>query len=415
MLLPLSRTQAPNILKPTPATASLVVLHNALVNARFRMSTLQMRLFMLLLSRTGKDDDTLATHNISVRELCPDTASKAVYADVNTMREGMLGFVMNVEELGPNGVRVPNPNLLGRPLMGVCDYLQGEGMIRAAFNVHMRPYVLDLKNGFFTKASLTHLLKLKSPFSHRIYLLLREFAAMGLARRVLGLDELRTILDMGDEYAGRFDRFRVRVLDRAREELAHTDLPFTYTTKTHMRAVSEIVFSFGAAAVLVAEESKQLAAAPDAPVAGAWQALLLGSGVSAKSLDAVQAGLDAGTYDEGYLRYVVQRVRAEVAAGRVKKEGGAVYKGITEGHYQTDYRKPAAKAAAPKPAGTGRVIPGPTAAARRKLESDLGDARVSLRFVLHEAPVSLYSAEQRQEAAARIEAQIADLTAKLAG
>ena len=43
----------------------------------------------------------------------------------------------------------------------------------------------------------------------------------------------------------------------------------------------------------------------------------------------IQQGLNAGTYDEGYIRFVVVNTRQRVAAGRVTKERGAVYKVIT--------------------------------------------------------------------------------------
>lgn len=395
-----------------PVAAPVVVQHNALVNAHFRMSAMEMRLFLSLLSRIGKDDDELGEHEIPVRELGAGTTSNNLHKEVQDMLKGILSRFLLVAELGPGGERKERPNLLGRPLMGTADYLPGDGLVRASFNVHIKPYLLELRTNF-TKASLSHLMKLKSPAAHRIYWLLQQHSALGRTTRTVAVAELRNMLGMTSEYADRFDHFRARVLDPARVELDQTDLPFTYTTKTHMRAVSEIVFSFGAAATLAPEEPKQLAAAPPALVADTWQALLLGSGVSAKSLGTVQQGIDAGTYDEGYIRYVVQRVRAEVAAGRVKKEAGAVYKGITEGHYLADYHKPAAKAAAPKAASTGRAIPGPSAAARKRLESELGDAQGSLRFVLHEAPATMYNDEQRREAAARIEAQVAALKAKL--
>lgn len=56
--------------------------------------------------------------------------------------------------------------------------------------------------------------------------------------------------------------------------------------------------------------------------AGGWQAVVRSSGVAARSVTQIQQGLVAGTYDEGYIRFVVVKTRQRVAAGYVTKEGG---------------------------------------------------------------------------------------------
>ena len=48
-------------------------------------------------------------------------------------------------------------------------------------------------------------------------------------------------------------------------------------------------------------------------------------------------------YDEGYISFVLQTVRAKVLQGKVKKEGGAVFKALTEGYLLEEYRKQLAK------------------------------------------------------------------------
>ena len=62
--------------------------------------------------------------------------------------------------------------------------------------------------------------------------------------------------------------------------------------------------------------------------AGSWQALVRGSGVAARSVARVQQGLDAGTYDEGYTRFVIVNARQHVTAGHVTKEGGPCTKSL---------------------------------------------------------------------------------------
>jgi len=65
---------------------------------------------------------------------------------------------------------------------------------------------------------------------------------------------------------------------------------------------------------------------------------VLAAGVSAASLPAIATQLAAGDYDLGYVRYVLDQVRAQVKAGKVKKEGGAVFKALTEGYLLAAYQ-----------------------------------------------------------------------------
>ena len=310
----------------------LVVQHNALVNARFNMSALEMRFFLALLSRIGRDDDSFTVCEVPVREICSSSASNAIYNEVREMVRSIGTRALFIEALSLDGKRMKDPDVLTLPLMGRAYYRRKTGMVEASFNENIRPYLLELRDNF-TKAQLSQLLKLKSPVSHRIYWLLREYAVFG--KRVIGLAELRNVLGLTTEYQNRFDHFRDRVLDRAQMELAQTDLPFTYEVIKQGRVITEIRFLFAPAGSVV------LASAVEPT---GWEATVLAVGVGKKSLPAIRLQLEGGMYDEGYINFVLQTVRAKVLQGKVKKEGGAVFKALTEGYLLEEYRKQLAKA-----------------------------------------------------------------------
>ncbi|HET9501898.1 MAG TPA: replication initiation protein [Hymenobacter sp.] len=397
--------------KPLPAVTTsnpLVVQHNAMVNAGFTMSALEMRFFLAMLSRISREDSILPTCRITVKELCPDSTSATVYADVREMVTRMLSRILLLEILGPNGERVKQPDIQGFPLMGRALYLKKEGVVEAVFNDHLRPYLLELTSNF-TKAQLSQLLKIKRPASHRIYWLLREYAAFG--KRTVGVDELRHILGFTDEYADRFDHFKARVLEPARKELSQTDLPFTYELLKEGRVVSAIRFLF-------LPNSAQASALPSAAVEP-WAQALFEVGVADKSLEVVREKLAAGEYEEGYVHYVLATVRAQVQSGKVKKEAGAVYKALTDGYLLPTYRKmnlsPAAKpnrsTKAAQPAHGFTKAGVSVAGERRRLLSGLEDARGTLAFVKSS---DLYDERTRPEAITRTQATIADLEQQLA-
>jgi hypothetical protein len=376
-----------------PPTNPLVVQHNAMVNAGFTMSALEMRCFLAMISRIGRDDTALPVCRIPVRELCGESSSKNVYTEVRAMTERMASRFLLLEVLGPNGERLKEPDIKNRPLMGAIDYLKREGVVEAVFNEHLRPYLLELKNNF-TKAQLSQLLKLKRPASHRIYWLLREYAAFG--KRTVSLGELRHVLGLRDEYADRFDHFRTRVLDPAQEELAHTDLPFTYELLKQGRVITEIRFHFAPSGAVLPE----LLPPPEA-----WAAALLAAGVAPASLETVRAQLAAGSYDEGYVHYVVEAVQKQVESGKIKKPAGAVFKALQDGYLLPAYRQAQLAPARPKVrAGQG------LASQRKKLLAELEDARNSLAFFQTSL---LYTDDTRPGFVAQVTAKIAELEQRL--
>jgi hypothetical protein len=378
--------------QPPVITTPSVVQHNAMVNAGFAMSALEMRCFLAMLSRISRDDTVLPVCRIPVRELCADSTSKNVYQEVRAMTVSLAKRALLLEVLGPNGERLPEPDVKNRPLMGAIDYLRREGVVEAAFNEHLRPYLLELKNNF-TKAQLGQLLKLKRPASHRIYWLLREYAPFG--KRTVSLSELRHVLGLQAEYVDRFDHFKVRVLEPARQELASTDLPFTYELIKQGRTVSEIRFLF-------APTQKEL---PEAPALVGWEAAVVATGVAVASLEPVRAHLAAGDYDEEYIFYVLAQVKKQVQNGKVKKEGGAVYKALLDGYLLPAYQKTKLTPASAKVKASPAL-----SRHRKKLLSELEDAHKSLGWA---QTAVIYSDETRPAAIAKIKATILGLEQQL--
>jgi uncharacterized protein YdbL (DUF1318 family) len=377
----------------TTTTNPLVVQHNAMVNAGFTMSALEMRCFLAMISRIGREDTALPVCRIPVRELCADSNSKNVYTEVRAMTEKMASRFLLLEVLGPNGERLKEPDIKNRPLMGAIDYLKREGVVEAVFNEHLKPYLLELKNNF-TKAQLSQVLKIKRPASHRIYWLLREYAAFG--KRTVSVSELRHVLGLKDEYADRFDHFRTRVLDPAQEELAQTDLPFTYELIKQGRVITEIRFLFAPTTTVIPE----LLPPPEI-----WATALLAAGVAAKSLDTVREKIAAGTYDEGYVHFVLQTVQTQAEAGKIKKPAGAMYKALADCYLLPAYQKAKVTSSKPKARPSQALN-----SQRKKLQGELDDARNSLVFFQTSL---LYTDDTRPAYVAQVKSKIAELEQQL--
>ena len=364
---------------PIPSAAyPFVVQHNALVNAQFNLSATETRLFMAMLARISRKDKEFAACQVAVQDIVLGNSNNN-YAHVKKLLDHFGECTLHIEELSAEGRRSQKRTYTVIPLVEYARYRDGEAFVEARFNNLLLPYLLELRDNF-TKAQLLELLKIKSPNTFRIYWLLREYASFG--KRTIPLVELKAILGLNEEY-DRFNNFRVRVLDRAQKELADTDTAFSYELIKHGREVSAIEFRFG----------QHLPADADTETLLPWEQAVLATGVSLSSLPQIRNRLTAGDYKVGYIHYVLETVKRQVQAGKVKREAGAVFKALTECYLLPDYlkaqlrQKPSEAKLQPKSKNSPAV-----ASRLRRLQSELDDAHNSLRFTEN---TSIYTDETR--------------------
>jgi len=381
---------------PPEPTGKVVVQHNALVNARFDLSTVEMRLFMAMLSRIGRHDSEFREMSIPLTEvvaLSGRRPSSKDYQQVAGMCDQLVSRILHIERPGRGrrdrrGTATPDFDKI--PLMAYAKYRGEEGALRVRFNDEVMPYLLQLHQNF-TKAQVVQLLKLKSPHSYRIYWLLKEYATFGT--RTVGVEELKSLLTLDGQYK-QFPLFRLRVLDRAQQELSQTDLPFEYELLREGKAVAQIRFVFKP--LLVLPEMGGL------PEEAGWQRTLQEVGMAPSSLATLQGLVEQGKATPDYIAFVLKTQQARHQAGKVKSVAGAVFTAITKQHLLAEYEAQQQK----------RPSAGQLARKRAKLLTELEDARKSLAFVLNGGA---YTAETRPAAEAQVRAAVAQLEAELAG
>lgn len=311
----------------------VIVQHNALVNARFDLSTVEMRLFMAMLSRIGRDDNEFREMRIPLTEvvaLSGRRPSSKDYQQVAGMCTQLVSRILHIERPStarPGSRRSSSPDFDKIPLMAYAKYRGEEGALHVRFNDEVMPYLLQLQRNF-TKAQVVQLLKLKSPHSYRIYWLLKEYAAFG--SRIMGVGELKSLLNLEGQYK-QFPLFKLRVLDKAQQELSKTDLPFTYELLREGRAVAQVRFHFP----LFAAGHESLPLIPPAE----WEVSLQQAGLSATSLATVAKLVADGKVDPEYVGFVVRNQREKHRLGKVKSLPGSVFSAIVKGHLLAEFRE----------------------------------------------------------------------------
>ena len=328
--------KTPAVPDPVPTAQIEIRQHNALINSPFTLSTLEWRAFTALLQRIGPDDDELKEHFIPVAELV-DTGKGGgkAYAQIAELSDQITERKLRVEQLGPNGERLKQPDYRVIPLLALASYVEKRGGLVLVLNPLFRPYLLQLtEKGNFTKSQVAELKHLKASHSYKMYWLLSEYRTFGT--RTFTISDLRFRLGIKeDEYKGRFDNFKVKVLDKMQEELAQTDLAFQMELLRKGRVVEQIRFTFSArplqlkaAADSKAVELSEVTMLPDELVLEPWAQQLRAKGISIEGCELIRRHLAEGQYSEAYLDYVLMVVQ-KPRKTPIRKPADYLFKCIT--------------------------------------------------------------------------------------
>lgn len=199
------------------STKNWVVKSNDFVTARYDWTALQQRMVLMMIAQLDYDAEDFGNQKIQIAELIEKANLKgnSHYERAVEAAEVLLDQKIHVQQ--ENG-RWRGYNLL--------SYVEpGPGYVIARFNPDMRPFLLQLRRRF-TKYMLEHAMRFQSPYSTRIYELLKQFDDIGY--RTISIEQLRTILALEDKYP-RFYDFKRRVLEQAKKEInKDTDVEFKY-------------------------------------------------------------------------------------------------------------------------------------------------------------------------------------------
>jgi len=209
--------------------------HNAITNARYEYSEMQLDIFLYLLAKLRKDK-TDGVYEVSVIEMTKLTGKKYNYQQLRLATEGM----------GSRMFEVSTPkSYIQLWMFQRIEYVHGTGIIEVEFTNPIKPYLFDLKDNF-TSFQLYAALRLGSKFAKRIYTLCSQWKDKGQTQ-IFSLDEFKKMLslidDKGNEQFERLSDFKRYVLDASVKQInEHTDLEIGYTLEKKGRSFNSIAF-----------------------------------------------------------------------------------------------------------------------------------------------------------------------------
>jgi plasmid replication initiation protein len=215
--------------------------HNAITNARYEYSELQLDIFLYLLSILKKDQPD-GIYEVSVKEMSKLTGKRYDYQKLRLATEGMGSRMFEI----PNEIDRKGRQVWRQMWMfDRIDYVQGAGVIEIEFTRTIQPYLFDLQANF-TSMELYSALRLSSKHAKRIYALCSQWKDKGSTIKY-EIDELKRMIgllnDKGNFEYTEITMFKKSVLDIAVQQInQHTDLRISYTLEKKGRSFRNVTF-----------------------------------------------------------------------------------------------------------------------------------------------------------------------------
>lgn len=202
-----------------------------LVNARYKLSSNEIKFIMLVIAQINADDDEFKTYSLKVSDIDTRLNSGLGYTRLKNLTKGILSKPLFVNT--DYGFQAFN-------WFSSITYYEKTGSFTVRISSDLMPYLLDLKSRFI-KYNLKYILSLSSSYSIRLYQLLKEYEK--LTRRTFTVEELQNILQVPNSYKKKYNDFKKKVLLVAEKELIkNCDIFFEYEEIKKGRKVNEILF-----------------------------------------------------------------------------------------------------------------------------------------------------------------------------
>lgn len=233
--------------KPTPRKdiVQFVRKSNDLVESKYKFDLWETRIFTKTLTMIHKDDQDFKEYKIHLNDIVRDFGlenDKASYEHIRQAADKLADkrFYVRYEEEGtPRYFKVPVVSKVDAAEKTADRVIESQRYIKIQFHPDMKPFLLQLKQQF-TIYDVRNILRLPSPYSIRIYELLKQYEKIG--RRSFELQELKEILGLDKEYP-KYGNFKQRVILKAQKDLKkYTDIYFTFDQHKKGRSVYKLTF-----------------------------------------------------------------------------------------------------------------------------------------------------------------------------
>lgn len=213
---------------------SLVTKSNQLNEARYRLTATEQKLILSVVSMIQPKDEDFKIYKLEIQEFINLLGLKSTgnYSRLKNATHELLKKTLTIKE---------ENKLIQANWFSSIVYHENGGQVEFRFDPNMKPYFIQLKQ-CFVSYYLSNILRLQSPYSIRIYELLKQYERIG--KRSFKIEDLRFILGIEKIEYSRYSDFKTAILKNPQKELENkTDITFDFQEIKKGRKISEIIFN----------------------------------------------------------------------------------------------------------------------------------------------------------------------------
>jgi len=205
----------------------------ALINARYKLSNVQMKIILKVISLIKNDSDTdFMVYQLPLSFFDSMTSNKN-YGRLSKECDKILEKVLHIEK--------PHGGWLKTHWFSAMEYKPTEKIIEVSIDERLKPYLLQLKKNF-KYYELASVMNMESEYSIRIYEICKQYQKLG--KRDMELKELHDLLQVPASYKKDFSFFRIKVLEIAQREInKYSDIEIDFTPIKRGRSTHSIIFT----------------------------------------------------------------------------------------------------------------------------------------------------------------------------
>jgi len=212
----------------------------SLVNGKYSLTSSESNLIYMLLTQIDKDDEDFKDYQFTKKDLEKKLGRSIHPGQLRSTAESLMSKVLRIE-------RSENDWEL---LSWFSYFGYRDGVITCTFDKRLKPYLLKVKP--FVLSDFRHLVQMRSEYSKRIYLLLKERAGFG--ERKFSVEDLMERLEVPKSLQVYADFKRKVLLQAVKDINKYSDLevknlgtgkkPTYFKEIKNGRKINEVVFYF---------------------------------------------------------------------------------------------------------------------------------------------------------------------------
>lgn len=213
-------------IKANPNTKGLIVKKNPLINARYKLSLYELRIFNFLISEIGRNDNDIKERKMIISEIVKECNidSGNMYRDIQKALVRLQSRVIEIED----NEEWKMFSIFHKATMKKNKKGDYKNEVLFKLSDEIKPYLLDLKNNF-SVSEYSFSRKLNSNYAVRFYEISLEYLRKNtICIYVLSVSKIKYMFRIEGKFA-RFDNFKARVLNPAKKEINEkTNLNFNF-------------------------------------------------------------------------------------------------------------------------------------------------------------------------------------------